>query len=150
MADGGNIMVMGNKSQMIADILWQKISSGECSGRLPAEQELARQFAVSPVTASKALNILRDKGIVTRMARQGTFVIPREKRHLKIRFPEVTFERAQVKHVNSTGAVIEFFTPEKDGWGSIRIRVREKKNTENHPIQIPAPGCSSSALRRRT
>ena len=41
-------MVMGNKSQMIADILWQKISSGECSGRLPAEQELARQFAVLP------------------------------------------------------------------------------------------------------
>ena len=68
-------MVMGNKSQMIADILWQKISSGEFSGRLPAEQDLARQFAVSPVTASKALNILRDKGIVTRMARQGTSIV---------------------------------------------------------------------------
>ena len=54
-------MVMGNKSQMIADILWQKISSGECSGRLPAEQELARQFAVSPVTASKALMIQAEK-----------------------------------------------------------------------------------------
>lgn len=43
----------------------------------------------------------------------------------KIRLPEVTFERVQVKHADNTGAVIEFFTPENDGWGSIRIR--EKK-----------------------
>ena len=99
MVEGGNGMVMGSKSQMIADILWQKISSGECSGRLPAEQELARQFAVSPVTASKALNILRDKGIVTRMARQGTFVIPLEKKVLKIRFSDIEFVDMFKKYV---------------------------------------------------
>jgi len=79
---------IGSKSQMIAESLGSRILSGEISGRLPAEQELAKQFCVSPVTAAKALNILRDRGVVKRVARWGTFTVPQEKVVLKIRFSD--------------------------------------------------------------
>ena len=58
---------MPGKSEQIAESILSKIVSGELAGRLPAEQELARQCGVSPVTAAKALNILRDKGVVERV-----------------------------------------------------------------------------------
>ena len=45
------------KSEEIAALLFEKIRKDEISGRLPAEQELAKQCGVSPVTAAKALNI---------------------------------------------------------------------------------------------
>ena len=69
------------KCEEIACQLLEKIKSGELSGRLPAEQELAKQCKVSPVTAAKALNILRDKGVVKRVSGRGTFVIEPEKKN---------------------------------------------------------------------
>lgn len=74
------------KSEKIAEGFLEKIRSGELKGRLPAEQELARQCGVSPVTAAKALNILRDKGVVERIPGQGTFVTEPEKTVVKIKF----------------------------------------------------------------
>ena len=74
------------KSEGIAESIRQKISSGEFSERLPTEQELAKQYKVSPVTAAKALNILRDKGIVNRISGRGTFVVRPEKKTLRIMF----------------------------------------------------------------
>lgn len=72
------------KNEQIAADIMAKIASGECSGRLPAEQELAKQYGVSPVTAAKALNILREKGVVKRISGKGTFVISPEKTTVKI------------------------------------------------------------------
>jgi len=74
------------KSQEIAEGIQRKISSGEFAERLPTEQELAKQCKVSPVTAAKALNILRDKGIVNRVSGRGTFVVRPEKKTLRIMF----------------------------------------------------------------
>ena len=79
----GGIMT---KSEEIADRLLEQIKSGEISGRLPAEQELAKICGVSPVTAAKALNILRDKGVVKRISGRGTFVVEPEKTIVKILF----------------------------------------------------------------
>jgi len=77
---------MAGKSEQIAESILTKIMSGELTGRLPAEQELARQCGVSPVTAAKALNILRDKGVVERVPGRGTFVIGGGKTVVKIAF----------------------------------------------------------------
>ena len=72
------------KSEEIAALLFEKIRKDEISGRLPAEQELAKQCGVSPVTAAKALNILRDQGVVKRISGRGTFVVKPEKKILRI------------------------------------------------------------------
>ncbi|MBR7105037.1 MAG: GntR family transcriptional regulator [Lentisphaeria bacterium] len=63
-----------NKSEEIFESLAGRITSGELTGRLPAEQKLAREYGVSPVTAAKALNLLRDKGLVRRVHGSGTYV----------------------------------------------------------------------------
>ena len=74
------------KSEEIASDILERIRSGELVGKLPAEQELARKCRVSPVTAAKALNILRDQGVVKRIAGRGTFVVHPEKRVVRIMF----------------------------------------------------------------
>ena len=55
----------------IADELRMRVTSGEyAAGRLmPSEAELSEEFAVSRVTVRKALEVLRDEGLVN--ARQG-------------------------------------------------------------------------------
>ena len=108
------------KFEEIARQLLEKIKSGEISGRLPAEQELAKQCKVSPVTAAKALNLLRDKGVVKRVSGRGTFVVPSEKKILRImsngyfaeklfpllapHFPDVEIEKA--KNMDEADAVV--------------------------------------------
>ena len=74
------------KSEEIASGILERIRSGELAGKLPAEQELARKCRVSPVTAAKALNILRDQGVVKRIAGRGTFVVRPEKQVVRIMF----------------------------------------------------------------
>lgn len=96
------------KDEQIATKIMAQIASGECTGRLPAELELAKQHGVSPVTAAKALNILREKGLVTRVAGKGTFVTAPKKTVIRIlyqgylarhlfpllekRFPQISLE----------------------------------------------------------
>lgn len=59
------------KYQFIADSLRERIAGGELTaGRLlPSEAELSRQYAASRMTVRRALELLRDEGLVD--ARQG-------------------------------------------------------------------------------
>ena len=52
------------KSEEIAESIFMLIRSGELTGRLASEQKLAKQYGVSPVTAAKALNLLRERGVI--------------------------------------------------------------------------------------
>jgi DNA-binding transcriptional regulator YhcF (GntR family) len=63
-----------NKSELIAEKLYSYITSGVYNEKLPSEQQLAREFSTTPVTAAKALNILKEDGVVTRIAGRGSFV----------------------------------------------------------------------------
>jgi len=45
--------------------------------RVPSEMELAAQFAVSRITSKRALEVLREAGLVERVRGKGTFVVPR-------------------------------------------------------------------------
>ena len=74
------------KSEEIAESIFLQIRSGALTGRLVSEQKLAKQCGVSPVTAAKALNILRDQGVVERIPGQGTFVTEQKKTVVKIKF----------------------------------------------------------------
>ena len=61
---------------LIKQFLEQKIASGELSlgAKIPTEQSLADSFAVSRMTARRAVQELADTGILTRTAGSGTFV----------------------------------------------------------------------------
>lgn len=61
---------------LIKQFLEQKIASGELSlgAKIPTEQSLADSFAVSRMTARRAVQELADARILTRTAGSGTFV----------------------------------------------------------------------------
>ncbi len=69
---------MKTKVETIADNLMESINNGTYTSKLPSEKELSSLFKTTPVTAGKALNILRDKGIVDRIPGRGTFIITEE------------------------------------------------------------------------
>jgi GntR family transcriptional regulator len=54
------------KYRVIAGSLRERIQAGEFEEerRLPSERDLAKQFAVSPMTVRQALGVLRDEGLV--------------------------------------------------------------------------------------
>ena len=75
---------MHPKSEKIAEKLIAAINQGKYTSNMPSEQELAKLYKTTAVTASKALNILRDRGIVRRIPRLGTFVNHESKDPLRI------------------------------------------------------------------
>jgi len=85
-----------SKPELVADQIAQTIMGGAVAGKLPSEQEIARQYHTSPVTAAKALNLLRERGLVTRVPRVGTFAkwVGRRKVRIYCRAPEPSFANA--------------------------------------------------------
>ncbi len=62
------------KYQQIKERLQRLIADGGIDHRVPSENELARQYRVSRMTARKALNELLRDGLVERIPGKGTFV----------------------------------------------------------------------------
>src|SRR5262245_36730547 len=62
------------KFQRLRERLRMAITSGELSGKLPGERQLARRFRVNAKTLSKALTDLAGEGILDRSIGRGTFV----------------------------------------------------------------------------
>ena len=63
--------------RQLAAILRQRIANGELAGRLPAEKRLADEFGVAHGTVRKALEVLRDEGLVRTEPGWGSSVISR-------------------------------------------------------------------------
>lgn len=61
----------------LADDLARKIGSGELTGRLPSERDLASQYGVAYGTVRRAMELLRDRGLVESVHGRGTFVVQR-------------------------------------------------------------------------
>ena len=65
---------------LIADDIAAKIASGELSpgARLPGEADLAIQYGVARMTASRAVRELRERGLVRTVIGKGTYVARRD------------------------------------------------------------------------
>ena len=60
----------------LADDLARRIGSGELTGRLPSERDLASEYGVAYGTVRRAMEVLRDRGLVQSVHGRGTFIKP--------------------------------------------------------------------------
>ncbi len=65
--------------QQVAEILRARIRSGELArlDLLPSEKTLQQEYGISRDTARRAIEMLRDEGLVFTVAQRGTYVGPR-------------------------------------------------------------------------
>lgn len=63
--------------EQLAQILEGKIRAGECpaGSRLPGELILSQEYGVGSNTVRRALEILRERGLVVTMRARGSFVV---------------------------------------------------------------------------
>ncbi|MBA2951975.1 GntR family transcriptional regulator [Streptomyces himalayensis] len=61
----------------VADQVEQEIRSGRLprGARLPNERDMGAQYGVAPGTARRAVQELRDRGLVVTLPNKGTFVV---------------------------------------------------------------------------
>lgn len=66
--------------EQLAAVLRQMIKSGGLHPRdpLPSESQLQQEHGVSRGTIRRALDILRDEGLIVTIAGRGTFVKPQQ------------------------------------------------------------------------
>ncbi len=62
----------------LAAILRDRIASGVITARLPSERDMHDEFGVSPVTARKAVRVLRDEGLVRVVQGRGVWVVKKD------------------------------------------------------------------------
>lgn len=62
----------------VANAIAARIESGELERKLPAEPELAKQYGVALGTMRKAMQVLRDRGLIITRHGHGTFAARRE------------------------------------------------------------------------
>lgn len=60
----------------VANFLRSRIESGEVTSRLPSLRTITQEYGVSHVTAEKAMEQLREAGLVVTVVGRGTFVKP--------------------------------------------------------------------------
>ena len=62
----------------LADDLAKRMSSGEFppGSRLPSEAELAESYGVAKMTVRRALDVLRERGLIRTLHGRGSVVVP--------------------------------------------------------------------------
>jgi len=58
----------------LANDLARKIEAGELTGRLASERDLATEYGVAHGTVRRAMELLRERGLVQSVHGRGTFV----------------------------------------------------------------------------
>jgi GntR family transcriptional regulator len=58
----------------LAGILRVRIQAGDITGRLPSEKTLAQEFDLAQNTVRRALDVLREEGLITSVQGLGSFV----------------------------------------------------------------------------
>jgi len=62
----------------VANLLAARIQAGEIKGRLPSERDLAEDYGVAYGTVRRAMEVLRERGLVVSVHGRGTFVANRK------------------------------------------------------------------------
>jgi DNA-binding GntR family transcriptional regulator len=57
----------------VADDLRETIQSGELTGQLPSRAKLAEQYGVADMTIGRAIEVLRDEGLIASVRGLGVF-----------------------------------------------------------------------------
>jgi hypothetical protein len=103
---------MSYKFQRLREKIRAAVASGELSGKLPGERELARRFHVNAKTLSKALTDLASEGLLHRSIGRGTFVkgaapsdMPSEGRWLLLADGEA--DDAIIRHIKLFNSSVE-------------------------------------------
>jgi GntR family transcriptional regulator, histidine utilization repressor len=80
----------------------ENIGSGKwaTSARVPSENEIVKSFGVSRMTANRALNELRDEGVLVRIAGVGSFVADRHARAHPLAIRSIADEIRERGHVH--------------------------------------------------
>jgi GntR family transcriptional regulator len=60
----------------VANDLARRITSGKLHGRLPAERDLAVDYGVAYQTVRRAMEVLRERGLIRTVHGRGTFATP--------------------------------------------------------------------------
>jgi DNA-binding GntR family transcriptional regulator len=58
----------------VATVLRGRIESGELRSRLPSLKTITEEYGVSHITAEKAVQVLKDEGLVDVVVGKGTYV----------------------------------------------------------------------------
>lgn len=58
----------------VAALLRARIKSGDLVSRLPSLRTITQEYGVSHITAEKAIQVLREEGLVVTVIGRGTFV----------------------------------------------------------------------------
>lgn len=58
----------------VADDIARRIEAGEIRQKLPAERDLAGEYGVAYTTVRRAMEVLRQQGLVVTVHGRGTFV----------------------------------------------------------------------------
>ena len=58
----------------VADDLRYRIKTGELTGQLPSRAKLAEEYRVADMTVGRALQVLKDEGLIFGVAGLGVFV----------------------------------------------------------------------------
>lgn len=60
----------------LRDILRARITSGQLAGRLPSERHLGQEYDLAIGTVRKALDALREEGLIYTQHGWGSFTVP--------------------------------------------------------------------------
>ena len=92
----------------IKDFIRQRIDSGTYVGnsRLPSERQLARQFAVSRLTVTKALKELELEGLIYTQVGKGTFVTLTQKINQKLETLSSFSEEMRAKNKKASSRLL--------------------------------------------
>lgn len=93
--------MLKTKTEIIADKLQAEIARGRLSDKLPSEQEIARIYSTTSVTAGKALNLLRRKNLIVRVPRLGSFVNREHNKPLKIYWGKSVFSESMNSEIKT-------------------------------------------------
>src|SRR6266581_3148894 len=105
----------------VADHIAARIAAGDlpAEARLPAERDLAAEYAVAIGTARRAVLELRDRGLVVTLPGKGTYVVRPPK------------GMSEARSLRPTVGVLTYGSPT----GSIRASSRE--NSSRAPVCLP-------------
>ncbi|MFA7231263.1 MAG: GntR family transcriptional regulator [Victivallaceae bacterium] len=94
--------MMQTKTEAIAEKLQVEIANSVYTEKLPSEQEIAKIYCTTPVTASKALNLLRDRNIIIRVPRLGSFVNKEHSKPLRIFLGNTKLSKSVLEQITAT------------------------------------------------